>query len=397
MLRWRSPIIMPAGVMLIVGTLLLDFAPLAVYRYLLVSDLLLIAGAILVLWRVPRVRVPVGPVVPIFVVFLAAHLVSMTRASAPSTGVFTLLHMTFLMLVFVPLVSGALSHRLDLRSWCFVALVAGAVWQAALVDAAVLQGQHWESGTRIAGLAGSVSAWLLTTAFVALAAVATGGRWYQRLAAIVGFLVLAPAVLVLRERMLWVAAATGCGVLLFAQARTWTRAVLKVTAAIVVLLAAYAVGLFPAAIEARIQATLNPTEGSDLSYRLEVVRRLASTVDASPLVGIGMGHSGRYLPKAFVEGRVDAIHNAVLHAGVEGGALAAASLVVLPIGFVVLWRRARRANPDDADRLMADALFASLIGIFVGAQFTPTIYEHVFYYGIALLASLSVPRSSVAA
>jgi O-antigen ligase len=386
----------PSGlaVLVIAGTLLLDFAPLRIYRYFLWSDFLLLAAFVAVLWRRRTIAVVIpAAVTPVFAVFLLGHLLAFARASSAAEGLFTWLHMAFLMVLFVPAVATLLADRHELRAVVFGAILTAAVVQAAIIDVAVLSGQQWESGSRIAGALGNVAVWLFACGYVGLVSVMMAGRWPARLLAAGSLLLLTPAVMFLRARMLWVAIVTGCVLLFIMQAKTWGRALAMVAISTGLLVSMYSAGLLPGAIQSRIEATLHPSRSVDLVYRLEVVRRLAPPFAASPLVGIGLGQSGSYLPPDFVAGRVGAIHNVVLHAGVEGGLPAAFAMLLLPVAFIVMWIRAKQSTaPAGPDRLLAHWLLASLLGIYVGAQFTPALYEHVVYFLIGFLASLAGGR-----
>jgi hypothetical protein len=64
--------------------------------------------------------------------------------------------------------------------------------------------------------------------------------------------------------------------------------------------------------------------------------------------------------------------------------------LALPIAAAALWRRARAMSADDPERRrLADWSFISFTALYVGVQFTPAMYEHVAYFLLAFLASLS--------
>ena len=59
-------------------------------------------------------------------------------------------------------------------------------------------------------------------------------------------------------------------------------------------------------------------------------------------LGIGLAQSERYLREHHSTAPVVAIHNVVLHAAVEGGIIAAAAMLLLPLAIIGRWRVAAR-------------------------------------------------------
>jgi O-antigen ligase len=156
----------------------------------------------------------------------------------------------------------------------------------------------------------------------------------------------------------------------------------------------YLAGWYPAAIERRIAATLMPTRSLDLVYRLDVVRYMSEPFLENPIIGIGLNQSPQYLPLSLVQGRVDAVHNVVLHNAVEAGLLAGFAWFLLPFVTLALWWRVRALRPAPESRRHADWLLCTLTGIYAAGQFTPALYEHVIFLLLGALAALAGPQSA---
>jgi len=383
----RLPPIVTA--LFVLGALLLDFQPLAIYRYLLVSDLLVVAA-----WAVQLVldRRIVVYLPAVLMVAFGLQLAGMLIASGGGrsvVGLNTSLHFLFSMLVITPTVTTLLVRRPDLRLWLVGAVVATACIQAVIIEFQVLNGLEWRSGSRISGALGSSGLWIYAAAVVAIVGFLTARasrRWLVNAGAVAILAVTITAELLLRSRMLWIVSVLGASLMLVLQSR---RRFVGLTAAASVWalpFAAYASGLLPGAIEQRITDALRPAEASDLAARLEVVRELIPAIEQTRGVGIGLGQSEAYLREQHSPAVVVAIHNVVLHAAVEGGMLAAAGVLMLPVAIFALWRAASHRVQGPADRFTLNWEVATLIATFIGAQLTPTLYEHTFY---VLLGALS--------
>lgn len=368
----------------------IDFSPLSVYRYLLVSDALLL-GALLLEWtrrRSPELFVPTF-VMGTFGLYLGGTLLSFARAVDPASGVFTWLHSVFLMLVYVPAATTLMTLRPDLRALVPGVVLAAAALQGLVVAAEVASGLDWRTGTRIAGAFGSIQLWSYAAgAVAALAIVMNARRLSHRLWALAAALPLAAAEVFLRSRMLWIATILGCSLFALVQARRKGLAAAGVLAGLVGLAAAYAAGLYPPAIEARIADVLNPSRAADLQARLYVATSALQQIASSPLIGTGTGQAPLVFSEQVVPPVVVTVHNIVLHASMEGGLLAGAGLALLPIGVLLLWRQAVTVG-QRVEHFHANWSLATLVSLYLAAQLTPTLFEHLFYFLVAYLASVA--------
>jgi O-antigen ligase len=383
-----SPVIVTAA-MILAGGLTLDVAPLAVFRYLLLSDVLLVLAG-LIAWRSgASLRVPVLVTV-CFLIYLTNGLLSFVRSGAPEAGLFTWLHSAFVMLVYVPLVTTGLASKRYLPTLAFVGVIVSGVVQALLVDAAVAGGLHWQTGTRIRGAFGNPSLWVMAIAVIGAALVVIQERGRARALAAGGIAVVIPAAVFTRSRSIWVGMIIGVTLALIITTRRRLLGALAACALVALLVGSYTLGLYPEAVQTRIAQTLTVRTSQDLVGRTEVVGRMWPFVASSPLLGVGINESHRYLPERLVVGNIASVHNVIMHAAVEIGVIAAAALLALPIAATALWRRARAMSADDPERRrLADWSFISFTALYVGVQFTPAMYEHVAYFLLAFLASLS--------
>jgi O-antigen ligase len=211
-------------------------------------------------------------------------------------------------------------------------------------------------------------------------------NWLSRALALPGVLTLALTIGVLRSRSLWVGAVVGLSAIFLIRSRRRWRGVAAAALLVAGLALSYLEGWLPFAIEERITAMLAPGEAIDLVYRQEVVRVLWSDFERSPFVGFGLGQSWTLLPAHLVQGKVDAVHNIVIHALYETGLVGALGVLSLPLVAVRAWRRARRLGGAD-DRWVADWALASFVGMYAAVQFTPTMYDHTAFLLLALLAA----------
>ena len=153
----------------------------------------------------------------------------------------------------------------------------------------------------------------------------------------------------------------------------------------------YLADWYPPAIQYRIDQTLRPSQTSDLIARVQVVQDLSRAIEDSRGFGIGLGQSERYLREHHSTAPVVNVHNVVMHATVEGGLVAGASVLLLPLAMVRLAvSAARNAGGDHRKRFLVHWCAASLLAIYVGSQLTPTLYEHSFFLLLAALAGASV-------
>jgi O-antigen ligase len=302
------------------------------------------------------------------------------------------------MLVYVPVMTTLFVRRPDLQAYLPLTLVVSAMIQAVMIAAAVWGGLEWRTGTRIAGAMGSIALWLYVAAVVALIGTAMSGHWALRLSALVGLLAIAMAEMFLRSRMLWLSSVLGACLMLVLQSRVRVKGLLVATGLCAAVALPYLANWYPPAIQYRIDQTLTPGRTSDLVARVQVVQDLSGAIDESRGLGIGLGQSERYLRERHSTARVVNVHNVVMHAAVEGGLLAGASVLLLPLAIVALAvAAARNAGKDHRRRFLVNWSAASLLGIYIGSQLTPTLYEHSFFLLVAALgAAASSPARQVA-
>lgn len=376
------------------GAFTLDFAPFNVYRYLLLSDLLLVAAGIVALRQGVRLHLPLL-VMLCFLTYVISGLVSFLRASDPGAGLFTWIHHAFVMLIYVPLVTTAFAARPSHRTLAFAAIVVSGVLQAAMVNLAVAGGLQWQTGTRIMGALGNPSLWLLAVSSIGAVMLLFDDRRRLHLVAVAALAVIVPAAVFTRSRSIWVGIIVGTLLTLAMSSRRKMLGTLAGCALLGALAGGYALGLYPDAVQARISQTLAVGSAPDLVGRFEVVGRMWPHVVASPFVGVGFGESRHYLPEHLVIGNIASVHNVVLHAAVELGLFAAFAMVALPAAVLVLWVRAVGVQASyPSSKRLANWAFISFIALYIGMQFTPAMYEHVAYFLIAFLASLAVDQRS---
>lgn len=379
----------------VVSVLTIDFSPLAVYRYLLLSDLLLVAALVLQWTRSTAHTVHYPKVVSAaFTLYLASAAVAFLRPPEPGLGLFTWLHSAFLMGVYVPAATTLMTIRPDLRRHVAPALLTSACVQGLIVAQAVSGGLNWTSGTRIAGALGSIQLWLYAAAVVAALAMFMAGTRTQRMAAVISVLPLVAAEVFMRSRMLWIATFVGSFLFAVLQARRKWFAVTGAAAVLVMLAMGYVVGAYPQAVQVRISDALRPSQAADLRARMAVVYAALDAIDASPLVGVGTGQSPNYFSQLPVPPVVVNAHNLILHASMEGGFFAGVALFLLPLGILALWMQGLR-RVDTFDRVRLHWAFATLTAVYVAAQLTPTLFEHSFFFLIAFLAATATGTRSV--
>jgi O-antigen ligase len=374
-------------VLLAAGALLLDFSPLPVYRYFLLSDLLLLSACALQFWIDRRVIVYVPM---LFLLLCIGYLTALFAAFAAShdfSGLANWMHFAFLMLVFVPLLTTLFVRRPDLAGWLAVAIVLTVLLQSLILFAEIANGLEWRVGTRILGALGTAGLWNYVSAVVILTGIAVGGTWPTRIASGVAMAVVALAAMFLRSRMLWLTSVLGAAFMLSFYGRRRMRGLIFLALVAAAITVGYLGEWYPDAIQRRIADTLRPTETSDLVARLQVVRDLASAIEQSNGLGIGVGQSEAYLRDHHSTAAVVNVHNIVLHAAVEGGLLAAVCILLLPLSILALWRSALRSAHTPAKLLLVNWEVSTLLAVYVGAQLTPTLYEHTFYVVLAALAA----------
>jgi hypothetical protein len=370
------------------GAFTIDFHPLPVFRYLLVSDVLFVTAGLVAWLTGSSMRVPVF-VTCCLGLYVANGLAAFLRSSDPEGGLYTWLHTAFLAFLYIPLVTTALATRRAYVRYAFAGVIVSAFVQAALVLLAISQGLYWEYGPRIRGALGNASLWIYPVAVLALVAVLLRGRLVARLASLGILAVIIPAVLATRSRSIWIGILVGVPQLMLLLPRRKIAGAVAALGFAACLSAGYILELYPKPILDRITMTFTVRQSIDIIYRFEVVDRLLPLAAESPLVGIGLNESPKHLPRRLVASSVPQIHNPPLHAAVEVGVPGAFGLVALPIAVFLLWRRARLVTADDLGlQRIADWAFVSFTSIYVGVQFTPAMYEHVSYFVIAVLASM---------
>ena len=385
-------------VLFVAAVLTVDFSPLAAYRYLLLSDVLILV-ALLVELKTTQARVYAPKVLmATFVLYLGSAALAFTRVAEPGLGLFTWLHSAFLMLVYVPAATTLMTRRPDLRSLVAPAMLVSACLQGLIVAQAVSGGLNWTSGTRIAGALGSMQLWLYAAAVTAALAMLMAGRRRQRLAALVAVLPLVAAETFMRSRRLWIATFAGCCLFAILQARRKWLAVGGAAAVLALLAAGYVAEFYPAAVQVRISDALEPSKASDLQARMAVVYAALEAIEASPLVGVGTGQAPNYFNQLPVPPVVVNAHNLLLHAAMEAGFFAAMALWLMPFGILALWLQGLRRVPQGAERVRLHWAFATLTAVYAAAQLTPTLFEHSFFFLIAFLAAtVAATRSQPAA
>jgi len=372
----------------VTGVMLVDFSPFPIWRYFLVSDaLLLLACAVqLSIDRRPTVYIP-ALMMTLFLVYLGGLLAAFLWAP-DFRSLVGWLHFAFLMLMYVPLVTTLFVRRPDLQACLPAALVASALIQALMIIAAVRGGLEWRTGTRIAGAMGSIALWLYVAAVVALIGVAMRRGWAVRISALAGLLVIATAEMFLRSRMLWVSSLVGLCVMLVLQSRARLKGLVLAVGLCCAMAIPYLANWYPRAIQNRIDQTLRPRQTPDLIARQQVVRDLSWAFDESRGLGIGLGQSERYLREHHSTSPIVLVHNVVLHAAVEGGILAGASVLLFPLAMVALAVRAtKNAAGDRWKQFLVNWCAVTLLAIYVGSQLTPTLYEHSFFLLVAALGA----------
>jgi O-Antigen ligase len=367
----------------------LDVGPLAVYRYLLVSDALLLLALLL---QVGAAREPIlcfpKFITATFALYLGSTVLAFARPDQPAIGVFTWLHSAFLMGVYVPVATTLMTVRPDLRRYVLPVLLVSASFQGAIVTRSVTAGLNWTSGTRIAGAFGSVQLWSYAAAAVAVLALLMTGSRRQKFGALICTFPLLAAEIFLRSRMLWIASFLGACIFGIIQAKRKALAITVALSVLVGLVSGYALDLYPDAVERRISDALRPSEAADLRARMAVVYAAMDAISASPIVGVGTGQAPRYFADLPVPPVVVTAHNILLHAAMEGGLLAAVALGLIPLGIIMLWYRGLTTAPQ-AERPALNWAFSTLMAVYIAAQLTPTLFEHSFYFLIAFLAAMT--------
>jgi O-antigen ligase len=373
-----------------------DISAFSVYRYLLISDVLLLAAAVLsaIARRSTTVFVPKLMEV-LFVVYLTSTAFAFLRPVHPAYGLLTWVHSVFLMLVYVPAVTTLLVNRPDLRRLLLPTLLISTTIQSAITVAQVARGLNWQTGTRIPGAFGSVHMWPYVAAITAIVALLmTRPEWRTRAGALCCLAVVGAAEAFRKSRMLWIGSVLGGTLFAFVYARNKVAALVVSAVVCMALTAGYAFDLYHPAVQERITAVLNPTETPDLIQRIRVVEDLTREFVESPIVGLGIQQSEKYLAELPSPPLVIQVHNVVMHAAVEGGIVAALALALLPLAIILLWVAGVHVRRDLASRLLVHWAGASLIAIYLAAQLTPALFEHTFYLLIAALASFAWPDRS---
>lgn len=380
----------PLAVTLLAGVafLLVDFTPLAVYRHLLLGDMVLLLSFVVLSFQTRRWRYRIPTIFAVLLIpYLLALLVSLVVAPDPSRGIFTWAHYAFATLVLLPSAFGLFSARPDLGPLFMRLVVLSAFLQATAISVDIAQGLDWTTGRRIFGAFGNHMVWLFCAATAAAFAWIVDGNWRERCAGIVVLPMLLFATGVLRARMLWVALLVAVAVIVFLRLRSRILGAVLVAATCVTLIAVYRYELFPDAIQRRLEQTTSVSRELDLQWRIRVVEIMWRPFSEQPLLGVGLNHSELHIPLALVQGSVDAVHNIVLNAMVEGGIVAGLAMLLLPVACLRSWGGSAAWRPRARRTRTSDWAVASLLGVFAGAQFTPAIYEHVFYLLLALLAA----------
>ena len=382
-------------VLFVCGVLLVDISALSVYRYFLLSDLLFLSAFSLQTWIDRRTEVYYPRLLTwLFVVYLTGHFIAFGRSDDMSSAS-TWLHSLFVMLAYTPILTTLLVRRPELTRSLFVALMVSGGLQACIVIANVANGLDWRNGMRIPGAFGSLHLWLYATAAIAAAGVFLAGSRTARVGSLLVLVPIALAEAFLRSRMLWIATIVGISMIVILQSRRRLLGLGAVAALSALLVAGFMTDVYPDAAQRRISDALRPTETPDLVARMKVIYDLARSIEESPLVGLGVAQSPRYLTEHQSSARVVIVHNIIMHAAVEGGVLAGLAIALMPIAIGVLWAAAAKRNSESMrhSRLLLSWEGSSLISIYLAAQLTPTLYEHTFYLLLAALAS-TAPRLS---
>jgi hypothetical protein len=375
------------------GVLLVDISALAVYRYFLLSDLLFVLAFSLQAWIDRRTEVYYPRLLTwLFAVYLTTHFIAFSRSDDISSAS-TWLHSAFVMLAFTPILTTLLVRRPQLKAVLFVTLMVSAGLQAGIIIGNVANGLKWQSGMRIPGAFGSLHLWLYATAAIAAMGVLLAGKRTARIGSLLVLGSIGLAEVFLRSRMLWIATIVGISMMVILQSRRRLLGVGAAASLCLLLVAGFVTGAYPDAVQLRIRAVLRPTETPDLVARMQVIHDLAGSIEESPLVGVGVAQSERYLRFHQSSAKVVNVHNVIMHAAVEGGALAGLAIALIPIAIGVLWvAAARDTGPGLHSRLFLNWAGSSLVAVYFAAQLTPTLYEHTFYVLVAALAASAAGR-----
>ena len=393
------------------GLLVIDFPPLHVFRYFLFSDLLFLLSYFLLFLQSGRMPWHLSP--PALYVTLALYslsaLLSLFRAPNPENAFSTLIHLMFLTFVYVPLVSSLLRASPRLFSLTFVGFIVITIVRDIDIILLPLAGIEWQSGTRLSGLSQAPTLYVMLPGMMGLCLLLLR-RWpgegqrtissrtlsaKMRLALLpLGGIVLSSvAFMITRFRSIWIACF--CGLFLLSvmlDRRRLLRALTYPTLAALLLVFLAINNWLPAAIVNRFSSSFDPY-APDIIARREVVWRLLPIVSENPFLGIGFNNSKYFLPLELVEGRVDAIHNLLLSNLVENGLLSFLALVALPLLLWSFYRRVQRRG-DATERYLGIWGISSCLGIYLGAQLTPNMLEHTFWFLIAYLTGLVTSTTS---
>jgi O-antigen ligase len=266
-----------------------------------------------------------------------------------------------------------------------------------------LSGASWTYGTRLSGLAQAQTLYVMLPGTIALCLVALE-RWPREegksasrkflvfrkwpiLFPLSGIVLSSVAFMITRFRSIWIA--SFCGLVLLSL-MLYHRRMIKillypgVAAVLLVLLATQ--GYLPQVVVDRFHSSFD-SQAPDIIARQEAMKRLLPIAVENPLIGIGFNNSKYFLPVELVEGRVGAIHNLLLSNLVENGLLAFLALVVLPLLLLAIYRQVQRRG-DPVDRYLGMWAISSFLGIYIGAQLTPNMFDHTFWFLMAYLTGL---------
>jgi O-antigen ligase len=123
-------------------------------------------------------------------------------------------------------------------------------------------------------------------------------------------------------------------------------------------------------------------EGGTLSSRLETYHSAAARIEENPVVGVGLSASGAPTDTGFQ------VHNSVLGAWYEGGALAALGLLAVIASSAGVALGGMNHAGTREQRLLATALLACFLAYLAFGMGAPTLYSRYGWVPIALVLAL---------
>jgi O-antigen/teichoic acid export membrane protein/O-antigen ligase len=378
-----------------VGLVLLGFIILRGPGGLSFSDLFFMAAIGMTIVTLIALRRPapvvLGPVLVLGVaLFAVGGLASSFGADDPAESVTVVARIVYLTVVWFWLGSVLLNTRRRLRGaiWCWVlsAALGGAAAVVQTIWGDVIPGATVHFG-RVSGIAYEVNdlGGLCGVAAVPAAMLITTARsGLARLAAIGAVLLIVAGLLLSgsNSAVLAVAVAT---VAWMALTRPRLQVIVPLAAA-VVLFSVFAAGLneyWQSPIE-RLTTSSERSGRADstLFTRFDSYQAAMETIEASPLVGVGLA------AKPPVTSTGSGVHNMFLATWYQAGLVAALGLILIVGAALAMGWRALTAARDPADRTLAAALFAALLAFLVFGQAQQVLFQRYGWVSVALIVAL---------